>query len=356
MRPKQDVTILDVAREAGLSPSTVSRVLNRKGYFSPEKEQRVSAAVAALGYRPSAGAHAGKSPRTNLVGLIIPDISNVFYTALAGALLNGLRRLEHDMIICVNNEDAGADLKSLEMLQLKGVSGIFYTHPAQGSNTTAVRKIAEAGVPIVELNRQREGDFLDAVLPDNFRGVHQAVEYLAQLGHRRIGFISGSPQITTGYERLLGYQSAVRQLGLDADPALLKIGSFTRDHGESAMAELLALPSRPTALIAGSNRISMGALMVIGQSNIRIPDELSVVGYNDTEWLTAWNPPITAVDIAVDEMARLAVDLLHRRMRGGNGSDGKPVTYHLSTSLIVRSSCQAISLQPSETDRPVPGA
>jgi LacI family transcriptional regulator len=171
------------------------------------------------------------------------------------------------------------------------------------------------------------------------------VEYLAQLGHRRIGFISGSPQITTGYERLLGYQSALCQLGLDEDPALLKIGSFTRSHGESAMAELLALPDRPTALIAGSNRISMGALMVMGQNSIRIPDELSVVGYNDTEWLTAWNPPITAVDIAVDEMARLAVDLLHRRMSGGSAAEGKPVTYHLSTSLIVRSSCRPLAAQ-----------
>lgn len=348
MRPKQDVTILDVAREAGLSPSTVSRVLNRKGYFSPEKEERVNAAVAALGYRPPASAPGGKLQGTNLVGLIIPDISNVFYTALAAALLDGLRRLQYDMIVCVNNEDQDADLKSLRMLQAKGASGIFYTHPAQGSNAATVRRIAESGVPIVELNRQREHDFLDAVLPDNFRGVHQAVEYLAQLGHRRIGFISGSPQITTGYERLLGYQSAVRQLGLDEDPALLKIGSFTRSHGESAMAELLALPDRPTALIAGSNRISMGALMIMGQNSIRIPDELSVVGYNDTEWLTAWNPPITAVDIAVDEMARLAVDLLHRRMAGGSAAEGKPVTYHLSTSLIVRSSCRPLAAQAAK--------
>ena len=342
MRRKQDVTILDVARAAGLSPSTVSRVLNQKGYFSAENEQRVHAAVEALGYRPSWSARALKGKPTQLVGLIIPDISNVFYTALAGALLTGLRSLGYEMILCVNNEDAQLDLDYLEMLQQKGVDGIFYTHPAQGNNSVYVRRLAQDGMPIVELNRQHERDFLDAVLPDNFRGVHQAVEYLAQLGHRRIGFISGSAQITTGYERLLGYQSALRQLGLVEDADLLKIGTFTREHGERAMAELLALPNRPTALIAGSNRISMGALMVMGQCDIRIPDDISVVGYNDTEWLTAWNPPITAVDIVVDEMARLAVDLLHRRMSGGNGNDGKPVTYHLSTSLIVRRSCRAI--------------
>jgi LacI family transcriptional regulator len=342
MRRKQDVTILDVAKEAGLSPSTVSRVLNQKGYYSAENERRVNAAVEALAYRPHASAHKVKDKPARLIGLIIPDISNVFYTALANALLEDLHGLEYEMILCVNNEDAQMDLDYLEMLQAKGVNGIFYTHPAQGSNSAHVRRMARAEMPIVELNRQREKDFLDAVLPDNFRGVHQAVEYLAGLGHRRIAFISGSPQITTGSERLLGYRSALRQLGLDEDADLLKVGSFTRAHGERAMAELLALPHPPTALIAGSNRISMGALMVMGQRNVRIPNDISVVGYNDTEWLTAWNPPITAVDIAVDEMARLAVDLLHRRIAGGNGYDGKPVTYHLSTSLIVRRSCRAI--------------
>lgn len=342
MRRKQAVTILDVAREAGLSPSTVSRVLNGKGYFSDENAGRVHAAVAALGYKPSTAARPAQEPAARLIGLIIPDISNVFYTALAGALLDGLHALDYELIICVNNEDAQMDLDYLEMLQTKGVDGIFYTHPAQGNNSDYVRRLAEAGTPIVELNRQREQDFLDAVLPDNFRGVHQAVEYLAELGHRRIGFISGSALITTGSERLLGYRSAVRQLGLDEDPDLLKVGSFTRAHGERAMAELLTLADPPTALIAGSNRISMGALMVMGQRGVHIPDDISVIGYNDTEWLTAWNPPITAVDIAVDEMARLAVDLLHRRIAGGKRYDGKPVTYHLSTSLIVRHSCRAL--------------
>jgi LacI family transcriptional regulator len=159
------------------------------------------------------------------------------------------------------------------------------------------------------------------------------VAYLAELGHRRIGFISGSAGITTGSERLLGYESAVRLLGLEDDPALLKVGAFTRRHGEQATTELLALSRRPTALIAGSNRISMGALMMIGQAGVRIPDDISVIGYNDTEWLTAWNPPITAVGIAVDEMARLAVDLMRRRRVGLNGVESQPVTYHLSRAL-----------------------
>ncbi len=347
MARKKSVTIIDVARYAGLSPSTVSRVLNQKGYYSAENERRVTDAVRALGYRPNWNARSLKGKPTKLIGLIIPDISNVFYTSVAGALLKGLRQLGYEMILCVNNEDAQLDLDYLEMLREKGVDGIFYTHPAQGNNSVFVRELAEGGMPIVELNRQREKNVLDAVLPDNYRGVFQAVEYLAQLGHRRIGFISGSPEITTGYERLQGFHAALGSCGIDEDPALQKIGAFSRQHGEKSMAELLALSNPPTALIAGSNRISMGALMVMGRQNIRIPDDISVIGYNDTEWLTAWNPPITAVDIAVDEMTQLAVDLLHRRIAGANGADGKPVTYHLSTSLIIRQSCKA--LVPQQT-------
>jgi LacI family transcriptional regulator len=263
---------------------------------------------------------------------------------VAAALLESLRTIDCEMLLCVNNEEAALDRNYLEMLADKRVDGIFYAHPAQGSNGDLVRRLAAEGTPIVEINRQREIDLLDAVLPDNFRGVQQAVAYLAQLGHRRIGFISGSPQITTGSERLLGYTSAVRQYGLEEDPALVKVGTFSRQHGEQATAELLALPDPPTALIAGSNRISMGALMVMGQRSLRIPQDISVVAYNDTEWLTAWNPPITAVDIAIGEMAQLAVDLLGRRMQGA-GADAKPVTYHLSTSLIVRQSCQRVGAQ-----------
>lgn len=341
MPKKQAITIIDVARHAGVSPSTVSRVLNQKGYFSAANQRKVAEAVTAVGYRPASLLHPAPGTATKLIGLIIPDISNVFYTAVAAALLAVLRSQGYEMILCVNDEDAALDLVYLQMMQAKGVDGLLYAHPAQGDNSAHVRRLAQEGLPIVEINRQRERDVLDAVLPDNFRGVHQAIEYLADLGHRRIGFISGSSKITTGSERLFGYQSAVRQMGLDDDPALTKIGSFTRPHGEKATAELLDLASPPTALIAGSNRISMGALMVIGQRDLHIPDDISVVAYNDTEWLTAWNPPITAVDVAVDEMAKLAVDLLHRRI-SGLAVDAKPVTYHLSTSLIVRQSCKHI--------------
>ncbi|MCX6040741.1 MAG: LacI family DNA-binding transcriptional regulator, partial [Caldilinea sp.] len=194
MRRKQEVTVVDVGKAAGVSPSTVSRVLNQKGYYSAEKVHKVHRAVEQLGYR--VGRRARAAAGGQLFGLIIPDIANVFYTALADALLEVLHEAGDDLVLCVNNEEAETDRYYLEILRRKGVDGIFYTHPAQARNSALVRQLVEQGVPVVELNRQSERAVLDAVLPDNFRGMHQAVAYLAELGHRRIGFISGSAGIT----------------------------------------------------------------------------------------------------------------------------------------------------------------
>jgi len=212
-----------------------------------------------------------------------------------------------------------------------------------------VRDLFTRGAPIVELNRQREKDILDAVLADNFQGAYQMVEYLIGMGHRRIGHILGEPDLTTAKNRLIGYRRAMEDAGIPVDPALIRIGSFTREYGEQAMGELLQLAEPPTVIFAGSNRILTGTLFALQKQGIRVPDDISVVAFDDAEWLSFWNPPITAVDIATDEMAQLAVDLLLRRIASPE-REGKPVTYLLSTSLIERDSCKNLS----ETQLPLP--
>ena len=343
MNKNKAVSIVDVARLAGLSQATVSRVLNKSGYFSHDTLEKVEQAVKTLGYEPNWMARGLKGKPSKLVGLIIPDISNVFYTAVAKSMLDALENAGYEMVLCVNDEDPQKDLAYLRVLEQKRVDGILYAHPSGGSNAIYLRELLHAGIPIVEVNRQREVNLLDAVLPDNTRGVQQMMKYLLSLGHRRIALINGSDKTTTGSERLAGYHTALAEAGIKPDPNLLKIGSFNREFGEQAMSELLDLPfdERPTAVFAGSNRIALGVLFVLGQREIHIPAEISVAAFDDTEWLAAWNPPVTAVDIAVHEMSQLAVDLLIRRM---NETEmvSKPVTYHLGTSLIIRQSCTAI--------------
>lgn len=195
-------------------------------------------------------------------------------------------------------------------------------------------------MPVVEINRQREADLLDAVLADNLRGAQQGTDYLLSLGHKRIGFITGRSSTTTGSERLFGYQLSMTRVGLPIDQNLIKVGDFSRPWGVNATRELMKLSNPPTAIFATSNRIALGSLEVLNEMKIGIPEDLSFISFDDFDWLSASSPPITAVDIAIDEMAKLSVQLLHSRI---TGSTQKPVTYHLGTNLIVRQSCKRVS-------------
>jgi LacI family transcriptional regulator len=336
----RSITIVDVAKMAGISPSTVSRVINRRGYISEDTIQKVEEAIQVLGYRPHWAARGLKGLPTKLVGLIIPDLSNVFYTGVAMSVAEVLNDLDYEMILCVSDENPDKDLGFLNILEEKCVDGIIYAHPAYGSNSDTLRLMVTRGMPVVEINRQREVDLLDAVLADNLRGAQQGTDYLLAQGHRRIAIITGRTSTTTGAERILGYQTSMARIGLQVDNDMLKVGEFSREWGEQATRELMNLPDPPTAIFATSNRISLGTLKVLNELHIRIPEDISIVSFDDPEWLAAWNPPITAVDIASEEMAKLAVQLLQRRM---TGSVQKPVTYHLGTTLVIRQSCRKIT-------------
>jgi LacI family transcriptional regulator len=336
----RSVTIAEIAKEVGMSPSTVSRVINRRGYISEDTLARVEQVMVSLGYRPSGASRGSNGTASKLVGLIIPDLSNVFYTSVAMAASRVLNALGFDMVLCVNEENPEKDLSFLKLLELKSVDGIIYAHPANGSNSEELRALVSRGMPVVEINRQREVDLLDAVLADNLRGSQLGTDYLLSLGHKRIGFITGVSSTTTGSERLLGYQTSMTRVGLPIDPDLVKVGDFTRAWGEKATRELMSLSNPPTAIFATSNRITLGSLQVLNELKIRIPDQISFISFDDSEWLSAWSPSITALDIAIDEMAKLSVQLLHSRI---SGTAQKPVTYHLGTNLVIRQSCKRIA-------------
>jgi len=336
------ITIKDVAKRAGLSQATVSRVLNQSGYASQETQQRVQEAVADLGYQPNWLARSLKGKSSGLIGLIVPEVASMYDNSIIESVSNILHAHNYGMMLCITNEDAATDLAYLKILQEKRVDGMIYVYPAQGNNSPYIRQLAGQGFPIIEINRQREEDLLDAVLADNVQGAYQITKYLIELGHRRIGLVLGETELTTGQNRLTGYRLALSDAGIAVEQNLICIGSFSRDHGEAGAANLLQLTQRPTAILAGSNRILMGILCVLNQEGITIPADMSVAAFNDTEWLSVWNPPITTVDIAVEEMAQLAVDLLLRQIASPD-KPHKPRTYLLSTQLIKRQSCRKLS-------------
>ena len=255
-----------------------------------------------------------------MIGLIIPDFSNTYYTAIAQSVLRVLRSHNYECFICSHEEDPEIDLHYLQIFRQTRVDGILYVHPAHGSNSEYVRRLTLAKLPIVEINRQREADLLDAVLANNIQGAYQMTSYLIARGHRRIALILGETTITTGRDRLEGYRRALADADIPIVASYVRPGSFSRTHGETATRDLLNLSDPPTAIFSANNRILLGVLSVLGRRGYSIPNDISVVAFDDSEWLSTWHPSITAVDIVIDDLAQLAVDLLLAEDRRRNGA------------------------------------
>jgi LacI family transcriptional regulator len=339
------VTIRDIARYAGVSAATVSRVLNDSGYVGKETRRHVEEAIVELGYRPDARARGLRGIPSKLVALIIPDILNVYYTGVSQAIEHHLAQRGYIMLLGITGESAGRYMDYLQFLWERRVDGVIYVPPATGDYSAHTRRLVRQGIPFVEINRQREADLLDCVLADNLRGAYRGAEHLIGLGHERIALVVGSPETTTGADRVQGFKLAMMDAGLKIDPQLLKIGDFSKDYGFEAMEELLAISPRPTAVFATSNRLLMGTMTALAKHKIHVPDDISVVAFDDSEWLGFWQPPVTTVDIAVEEMGMLAVELLMRWIREGHPPD-RPRTYSLSTMLVERSSCRPVGTLP----------
>jgi LacI family transcriptional regulator len=344
-RKSGPVTIRHLAALADVSPATVSRVINNSGYVSEKTRQRVEAVIKELGFHPDAHARGLRGMPSGLVALVIPSILNVFYTALSESIENKLRQLGYTMLLGVTKDDPDLYLNYLAQFRELKVDGIICVPPPHGACLPAIQDMVDQGIPIVEVNRRHENCILDAVLADNFQGVKLGTEYLLNLGHQRIALIVGSLETSTGKNRLEGFRWTMANAGLESDPALIKVGDFSKEYGIQAAQELLRVEPRPTAIFTTSNRLLIGVMTVLMQQQIRVPDDISILSFDDSEWLSFWQPPITAVDIAVDEMGTLAVDLLMRWINSG-ASPETPRTYTLSTALIERQSCKRLRAHP----------
>lgn len=343
MVKKKHTTITDLAKAAGVSISTVSRVLNNKQYVSEATRNKVEAAIADLNFKPDQNARGLRGVPSNLVALVIPDILNVYYTTLAKEIEGQLQEKGYTMLLGITHDQSDLLQGYLEKFSKINLDGLIYVPPPDNATSPYVRSLAQMGMPILEINRRRERDLFFGVEPDNFGAVVQALEHLHDLGHHKIAFIVGSPQTTTGSQRLEGYRFFMNKYGFKSNPELVKVGDFSREYGEKATREILSLTGEnyPTAIFATSNRLLMGTMSVLKQNSIQVPDDLSVIAMDDAEWLEEFSPSITTVDVAIDQMAALTVDLLISRIRADDKFES-PRTYTLSTSLKERNSCKDI--------------
>ncbi|HOP95009.1 MAG TPA: LacI family DNA-binding transcriptional regulator [Dictyoglomaceae bacterium] len=336
---KKSPTMKDVAKLAGVSISTVSHVINKTRYVEKETREKVYEAIKALDYRPNTLASSLRKKVSSTIGLIISNITNLFYPEVVRGVEDYLAKYNYNLILCNSDEDVEKEKKYIEVLFSRRVDGLIITPSKSSETRDNLDLFRERNTPVVLVDRKIEGLEEDVVLADNIGGAHEAVRYLLSLGHRRIGIITGPLDTTTGSERLEGYFKALSDLNIKKDDSLIYEGDFKEESGYRGVKELLSLPNPPTAIFATNNLMSLGALKGIFELNLKIPKDISLISFDDMEWFPYFSPPLTAIYQPAYELGEAAVKLLFERFRKGRKRRKEVI---LPTKLIVRDSCSSI--------------
>jgi LacI family transcriptional regulator len=265
----------------------------------------------------------------------VSDITNPFYADVVRGVEDVLSEKHYSLILCNTDEAPERELATLQLLIQKKVDGLVIV--ATGSNIDPLREANNAGLPIVLVDRQLPGNWLDTVLVDDQSGAYEATRHLLQLGHRRIGAIIGRTGISTTDRRKLGYESALRDFGVTVDLVLIQNGHSTIEGGVAAARTLLDLDPRPTAIFAANNLMTVGLFLTIKQRGLRCPEDIAVVGFDDMVWLSAFAPGLTTIAQPNYDLGKQAAELLMDRLTGKQ--PGSPRIVVLPSRLVVRESC-----------------
>jgi LacI family transcriptional regulator len=331
-------SIRSVAARAGVSPSTASRVLRGAGYASDQARERVLAAAAELGYEPHLAARTLKSRSSQTIGIVIQDITNPFYAFLAKGIGDTVRRLGYVIMLSDSEEDRAREAESLRAMLGARVAGVIIT-PTVG-NAKILHLVQRYSIALVQVDRTIPQVHSDSVLIDNFAGAYAGTEHLLRLGHTEIGVIAGPRTLTTGRERMRGYEAAMDAASVPVRPELVKTSDFRRETGVGLARELLDLPRPPSAIFAQNTILAESLLLVLDKRGIRVPDEVAVIGFDDPPWAALTSPPLTVVRQPAYSIGATAADLLLRRLTRPE-LEASPTSVMLSPTLVVRGSCGA---------------
>ena len=318
---------------AGVSTATVSRVLAKSGRVSPDLEARVREAARTLNYQPNRAARTLRARQGSTVGVLIPDIQNLFFTAIVRGIDDEVQK--HGYTVLLANSDGALERERvyLDTFRAEGAAGLLVI-PSQ-NDERIYREFLQTGVPLVVLDRTVHLPNVDLVSVTNGEGSAQAVAHLVSLGHRRIAMIAGLETHNVGRERRLGFIAGLESAALPVDPALIRDAGFERERAREATRELLKLPDPPTAIFSANNTMSLGVLQAVHELGLRAPDDVSIVGFDDMPWQVAMQPPLTCISQPTYDIGATAARLLIARI----GDPDRPVhRVVLETSLIVRGS------------------
>lgn len=328
--------IQDVAKHAGVSIATVSRVLNGSARVSAGIKKRVEDAMEALSYEPNPAARSLRRNRSRIIGLLISDIQNPFFMGLIRGVEDQALRHEYSLILCNSSESPQREQQYLDVLYAERVAGVIVVPTREHLGEETRKRFCERGIPIVAVDRRLKDKNIDAVLVDNLRGAREAVAHLVANGYRRVGVITGPQRVTTGRERLEGYRLALQDAGIPFDPALERHGPFNAETGRTLAEELLGLEPPIDALFVGNNLMTLGAMGAIRERNLRLPADLALVGYDDIQWAEVGPVSLTTVIQPVYELGSTAALRLFQRLQNPTMESKQEII--LAPELRVRAS------------------
>ncbi|MDA3847697.1 MAG: LacI family DNA-binding transcriptional regulator [Vallitaleaceae bacterium] len=326
-------TIKDVAKYTGLSIATISKYING-GNVLEENRVIIKEAIEKLDYRRNEMARGLKTNKTMTIGILIPSLENIFFTSIVSIIEDHLSKEGYGTIICDFREDADLEQVKLEFLVNKNIDGIIMV--SYGADQKYIKALQDKQVPVILLDRMLRGLECDCVLADNLNASYQAVEALITRQHKRIGIILGPEETYTAEERSRGYIRVHEDYDVRIDNALMVSTDYTVEGGYKALSDLWNKPDRPSAVMVTNYEMTIGAIMAINDLNIRVPDELSIIGFDNIQMSKVVRPPLSIVEQPMKEIGMTAAKLLVKRLKGDY--DSFPATYRLKTNIYIKES------------------
>ncbi len=330
------VTIIDVAAEANVSYGTVSRVINNDVHVKQETRDRVQKAMRRLGYVANRQARSLAGGRTNSIGVLVPDLGTGYIGEIIRGIDAELGLSDLDLILYTTHRTASKEANYVANLAKGMVDGLLLVLPR--SPADFIGTLTQRNFPFVLIDHQGIGPDCPAVGAANWQGGFTATEYLIKLGHQRIGFITGWMDLGCALDRLDGYRSALRTNHIPEGPELIYEGTFFQPDGFTGASTLLDLPNPPTAIFASNDVMAMGVMDAVRNKGLRVPDDVSVIGFDDIPQASLIRPALTTIRQPLEKMGRVATQMLLELLRHPQ-KKGRRI--ELPTELIVRDSCQA---------------
>lgn len=335
-RYRKSIKIQDVAEAAGVSISTVSRVLNNKDDVAEETLERVQSVIRELGYVSSLAARGMRSHHTNVIGLIMPDVISPYCLEIIQGVNHVIARYDYDLLIYTNGNVAKNNTIDQER---------HFVALLNGSITDGVIVVAGAttdfntNAPVVIIDPNEEDPEFPAIVAANREGALEAMNYLTGLGHRRIGHITGRLELLSAQQRLEGYKSGLAAAGIPFCKELVQIGDYSIETSRNCALALLHLDEPPTAIIAANDMAAMAVYQAAEEAGLQIPKDLSVIGFDNLRESCHLNPPLTTVDQFIFDTGAIATEMIVKLLRGETLVQN---VYRMKTQLVVRGSCQAL--------------